>query len=407
MTTKTPSISSRKVLVHALPPLLTREEFIAQLPEAWLLQPSHTVSISKEDLDREKKCKLLLYVRGEISKQRDVVDFSRAYIILETAVAVKRFCEELHGTTFVTSSTMPAGSSSSLSALKSTNAVVELAPVARLPSKPVLTQPKRGGKRRGRNNRRGGNGGADPPVAPPEVPLEINPFFLKFLKLEEEAKLMPVKAKTLLVTNNTTNTTKATNANNTNNTNTTNNANNSKDVRSWRRGGASSTDVRSNTTTSQVPAPVSSAATTAPPAPVSHLVAQIIARRQREEREQRMRQQRLKRRQISVRGLQTKSKRDRGESKRKGRRKKGSTGTYVPPPQRTKGGGGGLGSGGGGGGGSSSGGAGAKNTESRAKKKKKKTRRGRSGKKTAGDDGWTTINSGNSSKSNTTKKKAK
>ena len=123
-------IFARKVLVHALPPLLTREEFISQLPASWILQPSHTTIVQKNDPERENKIKILLYVQGNISKQRNIVDFSRVYVILETAVAVKKFCEELHGRVFETSSQSPPK-------LKSTKVVVELAPVSRLPSKAI------------------------------------------------------------------------------------------------------------------------------------------------------------------------------------------------------------------------------------------------------------------------------
>ena len=167
-----PSISARKVLLHALPPNLTREEFLAQLPSTWLLQPSHRTIVVKDDVNKSKKCKLLLYVRGEISKQRNLIDFSRAYVLLETAVAVKKFCEELHGVTFITTNKGAGGGGDEgmSEKLKSTNAVVELAPVSRLPSKPVPDRVRRDNKRRGRN-RRDRNRDVPPPK---EVPLENN-----------------------------------------------------------------------------------------------------------------------------------------------------------------------------------------------------------------------------------------
>ena len=380
MATKRAPTSSRKVLIHALPPLLTREEFISQLPDSYLLQPNHTTIIPKNDPLRSKKCKLLLYVSGEISKARDIIDFSRAYVILETALAVKRFCEELHGTTFTTSNKM---SNSTYAALKSTNAVVELAPVSRLPSKIMPERNNQRGKRRGRG--RNNRGKAEEKKIPTEMALEINPFYLQFLKQEEAAKAKVVATSAVVPTSVAAATT----------------ASNSKSTKNgtWRRGA-------NPTTTASLPVGVQ---------PVSHLVQMMVAKRQKEEQEKRMRQNRMKRRNQSVRGLKKsksgKTNRSGRSSNGNGRRngggggggdgkgkdgnrkkarksrikkKTGANGTYVPPPQRGKGGGGGGGSGSGSGSGGSTNSKNNKNRRSRNKSGGQKT--SKSG------DGWTTVN---------------
>ena len=53
--------------------------------------------------------RLLLFVPGHISAQLDSVDFGRAYVILESAVAVKRFGDDLRGATFEAAAKLPAG----------------------------------------------------------------------------------------------------------------------------------------------------------------------------------------------------------------------------------------------------------------------------------------------------------
>jgi len=400
MATKRAPTSSRKVLIHALPPLLTREEFISQLPDSYLLQPNHTTIIPKNDPLRSKKCKLLLYVSGEISKARDIIDFSRAYVILETALAVKRFCEELHGTTFTTSNKM---SNSTYAALKSTNAVVELAPVSRLPSKIMPERNNQRGKRRGRG--RNNRGKAEEKKIPTEMALEINPFYLQFLKQEEAAKAKVVATSAVVPTSVAAATT----------------ASNSKSTKNgtWRRG-ANPTTTASKTTTAP-PAPNTGSGTTGSlpvgVQPVSHLVQMMVAKRQKEEQEKRMRQNRMKRRNQSVRGLKKsksgktnrsgrssngngrrngggggggdgKGKDGNRKKARKSRMKKktGANGTYVPPPQRGKGGGGG-GGGGGSGGGGSGGSTNSKNNKNRRSRNKS------GGQKTSkSGDGWTTVN---------------
>ena len=325
-----PSISARKVLLHALPPNLTREEFLAQLPSPWLLQPSHRTIVVKDDVNKSKKCKLLLYVRGEISKQRNLIDFSRAYVLLETAVAVKKFCEELHGVTFITTNKGAGGGGDEgmSEKLKSTNAVVELAPVSRLPSKPAPDRVRRDNKRRGRN-RRDRNRDVPPPK---EVPLENNPFFLQFLKEEKEATSSSTSSKGGKVVAGAARGAKSTGAKG-----------------SGERGGGgwgkrSPSDVRSPSL--KLKAGVRSGGgsgsgsgngngngngggsgvnPTAPDAPpVSHLVQQIVAAREREDRVRRQqRQERARRNKVSVSGLK---KRSGGEGDRVGEEHVGGEG---------------------------------------------------------------------------------
>jgi len=397
-------ISSRKILVHALPPLLTREEFIDQLPSAWQLQATPQTTISKNDPEREHKCKLLLYVSGHISKKQGTVDFSRAYMILETAVAVKRFCEELHGSPFTTSTP------SSNPKHNATNAVVELAPVSRLPSKPIPDRVERR-KRRGGRNRRNNNNSNTPTPAPQEIPLATNPFYLNFLKQEEDAKQKNDAAVKANVAKATAVAAAAVAAAATQSTPTTKN----NDVRAWRRASGD----KKNMAKPKVVVPLMPPTAPVPGVPlVSHLVLQIVAAREKEARERRVRQLREKRRSQNVRtvkrsgksgtgagsrsgksgkssggsssggsssGSRSSGRRDRKSKKPKERNrdrsKRGTNDAYVPPPQRSSGGGGKSGAKSGGKSGSKSG-----------NKKKSGSRRGGSGggNKTS-SDGWTTI----------------
>ena len=87
---------------------------------------------------------LLLYVPGCISKERGVVEFSRAYLVMRSAIAVKWFGDAVQGAQFKTENEPAARDafgrsvkSAGFARLKATHASVELAPCSRLPSRKV------------------------------------------------------------------------------------------------------------------------------------------------------------------------------------------------------------------------------------------------------------------------------
>ena len=200
MTTIMVSVAARKVLIHKLPPLLTSDEFLAQLPSPWS-------AVSPEEFDSRKSAqrgvntqqmattrdtsnqhffRLLLYVEGCISRERGIVDYSRAYVILPSAISVKWFGDTVHGMRFEAlnkapeSGSLVKGKSAMMHGyerLHATHAFVEVAPCPQLPKK--VNNAKLGktkGRRRGKRYRK-----ARDELIVKEVPLETNTDYQNFL----------------------------------------------------------------------------------------------------------------------------------------------------------------------------------------------------------------------------------
>ena len=367
MASVTLSVSARKVLVHKLPPLLSREEFLAQLPEPWAAAPPSEARAMRgpaADSDPHRFI-LLLYVPGCISKERGVVEFSRAYLVMRSAIAVKWFGDAVQGAQFKTENEPAARDafgrsvkSAGFARLKATHASVELAPCSRLPSRKVNHADGKG-KRRGRKSRRGRASKSG--EASVEVALEANAHFQNFLKEEAASANETTPSR-------------------------------SSGSGAGQKGMPPDQGSKSKDATWRQTVSVSSSPGVVAPAVQSHLVAAILARRAEELRLQEARRNRARR----SRGKES----SRSSRKRDSRRSKGE-GSRHGGKSATKSG---RGSGNSGGKSRRRKASGRDNGESRKRRdqdgdptrilkkgKKTKSKKNKRRKKVTADDGWTTV----------------